>query len=136
MTPTEQLLLLFGYPPDTTAIVPPFCLEVVLRDGRSYPVHSLAYYDESSGDIVLRIWDLRALTPSDRTALMAKLNQTFSSEALADHQAIHPKLDWGILRTNADEIRYHVEWANRHWSVELEQTRDKIGFRLPGGSSS
>jgi len=125
----EDFLLLFGDPPDTQAIIPPFCLELFLRDGRSYSVHSLAYYDESSSSIILRIWDPRALSDEDMQQLRETLNEILARQKLEPPEAVHPKLDWGLLRISADDIWYCIEWHDRMWPESLKKGR--IGYELP-----
>ena len=123
----EDFLELFGDPPDTQAILPPLCLELILRDGRSYSVHSLLHHDKRSSHIILRIWDLRALNAEDVEELLERLNDIFSRHELEPPEAVHPGLDWGLLRIDTDDIWYCIEWHDRMWPEGLKKRR--IGFQ-------
>jgi len=127
----DQLAVLFGTPPQQGLIVPPFLLQVVLRGGDSYYVHSLALHDEHDDLMIFRVWDLRALDSDDTAALMVSLNKVFDKKALANHEKIHPKLDWGILSVSKQDIVCNVEWHDRYWPVEFEKVRERLGYRLP-----
>jgi len=123
----EDFIELFGDPADTQAILLPFCLELILRDGRSYSVHSLLHYDERSSSIIVRIWDLRALNAEDIEELLEGLNKVVTGHELEPPEALHPQLDWGLLRIETDDIWYCIEWHDRMWPEGLQKR--KIGFQ-------
>ena len=127
----DQLALLFGTPFDRDLIVTPFLLEIVLRSGGSYYVHSLALYDKDDDLMIFLVWDLRAFDDNGIAELMDRLNQVFDMKALADHEKIHPKLDWGFLSVSKQDIICNVEWHDRYWPVEFRERRERLGFRLP-----
>jgi hypothetical protein len=77
--------------------------------------------------MVIRIWDLRALTDQDVQQLKDNLNLIQNIKELADEQKIHPNLDWANLRINVSDISYCIEWHDRLWPQEV---RPKIGFDL------
>lgn len=106
-------------------IVPPFCVELVLRDGSRYCLHSVSAKNEDTKTLVLRIWDLRALTEADLEELKQNLNKAIDRSELLKEQKIHPKLDWANLRVHLEDIAYCVEWHDRLWP---EDDRPKIGF--------
>jgi hypothetical protein len=111
-------------------IVPPFCVELVLKDGNTFSLHSISSKDEQTRSMVIRIWDLRSFTDQDLEELRGNLNQVQSRNDLADEQKIHPKLDWANLRINVSDISYCVEWHDRMWPEDI---RPKIGFDLTNG---
>jgi|SRR3989337_2292597 len=108
-------------------LVPPFCVELVLKDGNTFFLHSISGKDEETKSMVIRIWDLRAYTDKDIEQLKTNLNQIRSRDDLANEQQIHPKLDWANLRINVSDISYCVEWHDRMWP---EEARPKIGFDI------
>ncbi len=102
--------------------VPPLCVEVFLKDGNRYYLHSVGIINEENGSLVLRIWDFRAFSPEDIEELKVRLNDI---QSLDNETAIHPKLDWTNLRLHLNDIAYCVEWHDRLWP---EAKRPKIGF--------
>ena len=105
--------------------VPPLCVEIVLKDGARYYLHSFTAYEKENGSLVLHIWDLRAFTSEDIEELKVALNDVTDRDQLNHEQKIHPKLSWANLRLYLDDIDYCVEWHDRLWP---EETRPKIGF--------
>ena len=108
-------------------LVPPFCVEIVLKNGQQFYLHSIASKDTDTKSMVIRIWDMRALTDNDIEQLKKNLNQTNSREDLANEKEIHPSLAWANLRINLSEIAYCVEWHDRMWP---ENKRPKIGYDI------
>lgn len=106
-------------------LVPPFCVEIVLKDGSRYFLHSISGKDDDTKSLVIRIWDLRAFSSQEIDVLKDKLNQLKSRNDLSNEQMIHPKLDWANLRLNISQIAYCIEWHDRLWP---EDNRPKIGF--------
>lgn len=106
-------------------IVPPFCVEIVLKDNSRYFLHSISGKEDETQSLVIRIWDLRAFTLRDIDELKEKLNQIKSRSDLNNEQMIHPKLDWANLRLNINQIAYCIEWHDRLWP---DDNRPKIGF--------
>ncbi len=92
--------------------LPPFCLEVCLRDGAHYFVRSVFEPLEGAQAGVLRIWDLRAMSTSDLDNLQQRLSGPIKFDDPSD---LHPKLDTGNLRLAFAEISYCIEWHNRFW---------------------
>jgi hypothetical protein len=74
--------------------VPPLCVEVFLKDGNRYYLHSVGNINEKNGSLVLRIWDFRAFSPEDIEELKVRLNDI---QSLDNETAIHPKLDLKLL---------------------------------------
>lgn len=106
--------------------LPPLCLELFLRDGRSYYVRSVVTHDQRTDSAVIRIWDMRSLGQDDISELMSRLNQSkrdlVSVETPSD---IHPKLDQGNLRLHMTDIAYCIEWHDRFWP---EEAKKRFGF--------
>ncbi len=107
-------------------IIPPFCVELVLRDGNHYFLHSISGKDEETQSMVMRIWDLRALTHEDIDETKLNLNKINSRKELSDKDKIHPKIDWANLRIHVNDILHCIEWHDRLWP---EEQRPKIGFQ-------
>lgn len=103
--------------------IPPFCVELILREGGHYWLHSIAAKNEESKTLGLRIWDLRALTEHDLEDLKAKLNTLSDRSELRSE--IHPKLDYGNLRIHLDDVWCCVEWHDRLWP---DEGRPEVGF--------
>lgn len=106
--------------------IPPFCLEVVLRDGTRHFLHSVPERDQHTQSLVLRIWDFRAFSgQGEIDQLKRHLNQLHDRADLSDGRNIHPKLDWANLRLHLADIHYIVEWNDKLWPIE---ERPKFGF--------
>jgi hypothetical protein len=99
-------------------LIPPFCVEVVLRDGARYSLHSVLEFDDQTRSICFRIWDLRALSQADVSALKQKLNDIRERKELAPAERLHPKLDWANGHAHYDDVSYCVEWHDRIWPKE------------------
>ena len=99
-------------------IIPPFCVEVVLKDGARYSLHSVLECDEETRTLCFRIWDLRALSEADVAALKQTLNSIRDREKLAPAEKVHPKLDWANVRAHYDDVSYCIEWHDRIWPTE------------------
>ncbi len=106
-------------------VVPPLCVELVLRDHTHYWLHSTLERDETTGTGVLRIWDLRALDESGVEALKARMNQLTDREIFQRPEDVHPKLDWANVRLHLADVAYCIEWHDRLWP---EEERPRIGF--------
>jgi hypothetical protein len=101
-----------------SGIIPPFCVEAVLRDGARYSLHSVLECDDETRTICFRIWDLRALSQADVAALKQKLNDIRDREKLSPAENLHPKLDWANVHAHYEDISYCVEWHDRIWPKE------------------
>jgi hypothetical protein len=109
---------LYGWVEQINDTIPPFCVEVYLKDGNRYFLHSVGAKESENNSVVLRIWDLRALTDRDIDEMKSSLNKIKTREELHDEQKIHPKLDWANLRIHLNDIAYCVEWHDRLWPEE------------------
>lgn len=96
-------------------LTPPFCVELALKDGAHYNLHSVLTCDDDTRTMIVRIWDLRALDQNDIQALKQNLNEVPDRKALADKGALHAKLDWANVYLHYDDISYCVEWHDRIW---------------------
>lgn len=101
-------------------MIPPFCVEVIMRDGARYSLHSVLEHNDETRTICFRIWDLRALSQADVSALKQKLNHIRERKQLAPAEKLHPKLDWANVRAHYDDVSYCVEWHDRIWPKNSE----------------
>jgi hypothetical protein len=99
-------------------MLPPFCVEVVLRDGARYSLHSVLEHDDETHTLCFRVWDLRALSHADVAALKQTLNGIQDREKLSPAENLHPKLDWANVRAHYEDISYCIEWHDRIWPKE------------------
>jgi hypothetical protein len=65
--------------------------------------------------MMVRIWDLRALTSGDIQDLKQTLNGIRDRQTLVDEGLLHPKLDWANVHLRYDDISYAIEWHDRIW---------------------
>jgi hypothetical protein len=111
--------------------LPPYLLEIILEDGRSYYVHSPNRRDEQSKSIVLNIYDFRAINEEDKLEILNKLSETNIWEKSHDIKELHPFLYFGRLRCNLIDILYCIEWLSRRWPLKTfypEFEDKKMGF--------
>lgn len=95
--------------------IPPLCVELVLKDGARYYLHSVVAFEDETRSLCARIWDLRTFQPKEMDELKQKLNQVCARTALARAGEVHPKLDWANLRVHYDDIAYCIEWHECLW---------------------
>jgi hypothetical protein len=110
-------------------LTPPFCVELALRDGAHYNLHSVLTCDDDTSTMVVRIWDLRALNAEDVLTLKQTLNGVRDRQGLNDERLLHPKLDWANVHLHYDDILYAVEWHDRIWPdhrVTSEEIADSL----------
>lgn len=93
--------------------IPPFCVEVNLRDGTNYYLHSVHSRDSESQSMIMRIWDFRMIQPEDMDDLKSKLNTLKDRQQLDEAANIHPKLDYADVRLHLQNIDYVIEWNDR-----------------------
>jgi hypothetical protein len=106
-------------------LIPPFCVELVLRDNTRHYLHSIVAFEEETRTLCARIWDLRAFLPKEIDELKLRLNSIRTRKELSPASGVHPKLDWANLQLHFEDIAYCVEWHDRLWP---EDARPKIGF--------
>jgi hypothetical protein len=106
-------------------LIPPFCVEIVLRDSTRYFLHSIVAFEDDTRTMCARIWDLRALRPKEVDELKQRLNKLRDRAKLSPAEKVHPKLDWANLHLHYDDVTYCVEWHDRLWP---EDDRPKFGF--------
>ena len=107
-------------------LVPPFCVELVLRNGTKYYLHSIVAFEKDTQTMCARIWDLRAFEPKEIEELKQRLNGIRDRNELGSAEKVHPKLDWANLHLHFDDVVYCVEWHDRLWPAE--GWPKKIGF--------
>lgn len=95
-------------------IIPPFVVEIVMRDHRSYYLQDVIQWDEESGTAVLRVWDLRALSDQDKEILKLRISHPYGEKPKPED--LHPYLDWANLK----DIMYCIEWHDRMRPLGVE----------------
>ena len=111
---------------ETGKAIPPFCVEVAMKDGSRHFLHSGGYDAEGSSSLTFRIWDLRALSEDEYDQVKEGINRSDGLDGLPPAEDIHPKLDWAIIWAHESDVAYVIEWHDRNWPVEQ---RDWIGFQ-------
>jgi hypothetical protein len=112
-------------------LIPPFCVEVVLRDATRYYLHSVVAFEDESRTMCARIWDLRAFRPGEIDELKQRLNQIRTRRELTPADSVHPKLDWANLHLHYDDIAYCVEWHDRIWPSDEGKHHQANGTSNP-----
>jgi len=115
--------------------LPPYLLEIVMRDGRSFYVHSGNSRDEKTWSIVVNVWDLRAVGDQAEAEIKEKLNQpkVWDKAVKGKPSDFHPDLNIGRLRCKLDDIAYVVEWWTGIWEIDKffpKEAKKKMGFQL------
>lgn len=116
--------------------LPPYLLEIVMRDGRSFYVHSGNSRDEETWSVIINVWDLRVIDPKTEAEIKNKLGEPQPWNEAKNRQPwdLHPALSIGRLRCKLDDISYVVEWWTRIWEIEKffpEKVKKQIGFLSP-----
>ncbi|MDP3981338.1 MAG: hypothetical protein Q8Q33_08010 [Chlamydiota bacterium] len=109
-----------------TGIMPPFCVEVILRDNTQYSLHSIYVRNDETDTAILCVWDFRTFNEAELEDLKKKLNQTQDRSELANEERLHPKLAVANLHIRNEDIWYCIEWQDRLWP---EEERPSIGFK-------
>ena len=114
--------------------LPPYLFEIILRDGRSFYIHSPNSRDEETKSMVLNVYDLSAINENDEQDIKRKLDETNILDKTFSPSKLHPLLVYGRLRCNLDDILYCIEWLSRRWTLEsfipTKEAR-KMGFIPP-----
>ena len=109
-------LHLYHWIKQINSVVPPLCVELFLKDNRTYFLHSVCYWEDIDPIAVLRIWDLRNVRDDQLAKAMAKVRDR---NEYCNEEKIHPKLDWANLRLPKECIAYAIEWHDRLWGESL-----------------
>jgi len=114
--------------------LPPYLLEIVMRDGRSFYVHSGNSRNEESWSVVVNVWDLRAIDEQAEIEIKKKISELklWTDAIKGEPSDLHPKLSIGRLRCKLEDIAYVVEWWTRNWEIDKYFPNDgtkKMGFR-------
>jgi len=115
--------------------LPPYLLEIVMKDGKSFYVHSGNTRNEEAHSVIVNVWDLRAIDKSAEEEIKKKLDDSkVWNEVQSRHPGdLHPLLSLGRLRCSLDDILYVVEWWTRIWNIEEffpEEKKSQLGFPL------
>lgn len=117
--------------------LPPYLLEIIMKDGRSYFVHSGISNDEQTQSVMINIWDLRAVDDQTEAEIKAALydtivNTTEGEEINFDVPSdLHPQLSIGRLRCKLDDIAHVVEWLAEGLDIESSfprEIRKQMGY--------
>jgi hypothetical protein len=116
--------------------IPPYLLEIVMRDGRGFYVYSGNSRDEKTHSVVVNVWDLRAVDPITEIEIKRLLDDPKVWDQANSKQPwdLHPSLNVGRLRCTLDDIMYVVEWWSRLWEAEKffpNETARQMGFPMP-----
>jgi len=86
--------------------LPPYLLEIVMKDGRSYYVNTGNSRDDESQSVSVNVWDLRPVDEAANAELLQLLdNQKAWNEADPNRPWLfHPSLSIGRLRCKLDDI--------------------------------
>jgi hypothetical protein len=112
--------------------IPPYQMQIVMKDGSSYFVHSGNGRNEETRSVCINVWDLRAIDGKAQAEILSKLSEHGEWEKVSSLQPydLHQLLSVGRLRCNLDEISHTVEWWSRVWLLK-DKARDPLGFILP-----
>jgi len=113
--------------------LPPYLLEIVMTDGRSFYVHSGNSRDEETWSVIVNVWDFRSVDEQAKIEIMKKLNEPklWNVAIKGEPSDLHPNLSIGRLRCKLDDIAYVVEWWTRIWDIDKFFPKDvtkKMGF--------
>ena len=113
--------------------LPPYLLEIVMKDGRSYYVHSGNSRDEETWSVIVNVWDLRAIDSQAEAEIKMKLDKPKLKDEIDEGQPwdLHPDLSIGRLRCKLDDIAYVIEWWTRTWGIDKyfpKEEKKLMGF--------
>lgn len=97
--------------------LPPYLLEIVMVDGRSFYIHAFESRDEKTKSMILVVFDLSLIDPEEEYELKTRLDQTGHWSDSSSVDDLHTLLKLGRLHCSLDEIAYCVEWLGRRWSL-------------------
>lgn len=109
----------------TVGSLPPYLLEITMRDGRSFYIHSPESRDDESKSMALKVYDLDAIGPLDEYEIKTRLDQTGHWSETSSVEDLHTLLKFGRLRCSLDEIAYCVEWIGKRWTLADFIDKDK-----------
>jgi hypothetical protein len=112
--------------------LPPYLLEIVLKDGRSFYLMRPIQRNESNYSIVLEIYDFRGIDSEAEKELKENIEKIKFNIEGKEPEEIHPLLCSGSLRCNLNDISYCIEWRRyRRWTLAEflpEDKRGQLGF--------
>src|SRR6266511_3420179 len=79
--------------------LPPYLLEIVMKDGRGFYVHSGNSRDEETQSVVVNIWDLRTVDSSTNAQILQLLDdpKAWNESDPSRPWLFHPSLSIGRL---------------------------------------
>ena len=102
----------------SSGTLPPYLLEIVMRDGRSFFIHSFGARDKKTKSMSLTVYDLSLIDPEEEYELKTRLDQTGHWSDSSSVDDLHTLLKFGRLRCSLDEVAYCVEWLGRRWTLD------------------
>lgn len=98
--------------------LPPYLLEIIMRDGRSFYVQSFEARDKKTKSITLTVYDVSLIEPEEEYEIKTRLDQTGHWSESSSVDDLHTLLKIGRLKSSLDEIAYCVEWLGRRSTLE------------------
>jgi hypothetical protein len=106
--------------------IPPYCVELVLRDrNRHFVACGYPKINKEADSITLRIWDMRAVSDERAELLKKRINESIRSGKVLTPEDPETGLDWANIRLEPGSLLYCIEWHQRFWPHGM---RDRIGF--------
>lgn len=107
--------------------LPPYLLEIVMRDGRSFYIQSFEARDDKTKSIALTVYDMSLIEPEEEFEIKTRLDQTGHWSESSSVDDLHNLLKIGRLKCSLDEIAYCVEWLGRRWTLEDFLDKESAG---------
>ncbi len=113
--------------------LPPYLLEIVMRDGRSFYIQSFETRDKKTKSIALKVYDVSLIEPEEEYEIKTRLDQTGHWSESSSVDDLHTLLKIGRLKCSLDEIAYCVEWFGRRSTLEDfldKESADEVQFEF------
>lgn len=119
--------LIWNFFESSSGPLPPYLLEIVMRDGRSFYVQSFESRDKKTGSITLIVYDVSLIEPEEEYEIKTRLDQTGHWSESSSVDDLHTMLKIGRLKSNLDEIAYCIEWLGRRSTLEDFLDKESAG---------
>ncbi len=119
--------LIWNFFESSSGPLPPYLLEIVMRDGRSFYVQSFESRDKKTGSITLIVYDVSLIEPEEEYEIKTRLDQTGHWSESSSVDDLHTMLKIGRLKSNLDEIAYCIEWLGRRSTLEDFLDKERAG---------
>ncbi len=97
---------------------PPYLIEIIMKDGKSYYMHSGNSIDKETASMIINVWDFRAIHEAEEREIKINLDKPKDKEN-TDYMYLSQALSIGRLRCKFDDISYVIEWWTRFWTNEF-----------------